>query len=55
MSSDDVFAVAKEGVVACFAGCVFCSFSSGVDVDFVGFGCDSVVGEERLRSGGDLC
>ena len=51
---DDVFAVAKEGVVACFAGCVFCSFSIGVDVDFVGLGCDSVVVEKCLRVGGDL-
>lgn len=55
VSGDNVFAVAKEGVVACFAGCVFCSFSIGVNVDFVGLGCDSVVGEKCLRVGGDLC
>ena len=55
VSSGDVFAVAEEGVVACFSCCVFDAFAFLVDVDFVDCGGDVVVGEECLCVGGDLC
>ena len=52
VACDDVLAVRKEGGVACFSCCVFCSFAVFVNVDFVDCGRDVVVSKKCF---GGLC